>query len=114
MHAFYSGSGIYVNLNKKDKEEGMKTGKLKCIFEDGNKPEIVIHIAKNVPWQQPPEEPGFHITSKPKGSGYERKKRYDIHITREIFRELTSAEDFRGSHYTSRCSCSRVDFSYYP
>ena len=110
-------SGLGITLLKKDNEEGEKEGRIECRIQQFNKPKVVIHIVDKLQKyiQSSLEEQGFHITTTPKYGGPEKRKQYDIYLTKEIFTKLTNPKKdpiIDGGYFGSRCLYDRVDIKY--
>jgi len=114
MWAIHNGCGLHISLNLKDKNSVKSKKVLECLIEPNTK--LFLHIWNRVPWQGFLEEPGFHITAKPESAPPEKRKRYDIYLSREKWEGLTNPRDdpiVVGGYTASRCIYDRVDINYF-
>ena len=104
-----------ITLRLEDKEAGERFKRLEAIAQGGNEPLVVMHIVYKVRSHELMEDPGFHISAKPRGEGPENRKRYDIYLSSQRFHDLTnpSSPIVEGGYFGTRCRFDRVDIKYF-
>jgi hypothetical protein len=107
--------GIQVSLNKKDKQEIERTGKLEASLYDNPKCSFVLHLVDEVKGRETLEEPGFHIEAFPPDSPKEERKSYDVYLSKERFRSLITPPLHKTElgYFCSRSRFDRVEFTYF-
>ncbi len=118
MCAHYGGSGLDVTLTLDDKEKVLAGNKtLVCQMQEWEKALVVLHVRKRIPdrWRVYGEEPGFHVTGKPKGAGLETRERYDIYLSKKRFDDLTNPPSpiTEEGYFGTRSQFDRVDIKYF-
>jgi len=114
MRAWYTGSGMRITLNLRDKQEGDSIKRLECMMEPQTK--LVLHIMKKVPWKAMLEEPGFHVVGVPRATPPERRKRHDVYLSKDNWKRLTNPTGnpiIDGGYICSRGRFDRTDITYF-
>jgi len=116
MRACLTSCGLDITLLLSDKEIGEKEGKLECKMIGRESIKVRLFIVNNINKRYPEEESGFHIIGIPHLGGRDKRKRYEIYLSKERFKKLTNPEGdpiVEGGYFSSRSFYDRIDFKYY-
>ncbi|NCO11589.1 hypothetical protein CO038_00730 [Candidatus Pacearchaeota archaeon CG_4_9_14_0_2_um_filter_39_13] len=115
MRARWIG-GPDITLNLEDREQGNRTETLEARMPEWKKPVVRMHIVDYIEKTIPFEEPGFHIDTVPKDASPENIERYDIYLSREVWKSLTNPTGnpiVEGGYFVSRCLFDRTEIKFF-
>lgn len=117
MIALKVNCGLDITLDLEDKEKANRGESLECLFVRQKNLKLVLHVTKRVLSTRCPEEPGFHISTRPrKVTSPKDERTYSIYLSKEIFDALTNPPGnpiVDGGYFVSRSRFDRVDIKYF-
>jgi len=112
LKGYVGGSGIILNFTEDHTETLMNGGTIKGRFRDYLKAKVTVHIVAEGSLDDDPDtfqcEPGFKIDTKPRHCPPDKKRAYEVWLTKDNARKLV-----KDGKWESRSRIDRVYMSYY-
>lgn len=113
----FIGASLHTKLFLKDKQDLDEKGTIECKFLDNESINFGFHVVEKISknyLEDILEEPWIHLEHFPQNAERKDRVRYDLYLTKEKFKELTSNLDTLNSNYiSSRNKYDRTEIFYY-
>ena len=105
--------GLVITLTKKDKIELDKGNSLEFILSYYKKAKVTFQISDKEFEKDFLEESGIHVEATPPNTSPEKRIRYDVYLSTDRFKQLTTQLDSMDKGYlVTRCNIDRLGIIY--